>query len=335
MPFDATPPALVDSFGRAVTYLRLSVTDRCNLRCTYCMPLRMKFLPRREVLSVEEMLSLSHLFVQHGVRKIRITGGEPLVRSDIVALFEGLAHWRAQGKLDEITLTTNGTLLARYASDLARCGVRRVNVSLDTLDAARYRALTRLGNIQRVLDGIDAAQEAGLQIRLNAVASRGAFEEEVDDLIAFAHGRGMDLALIEEMPLGQTGMDRGQSSLSNAVLLNDLRRRWTLTPAPNRTAGPARMFEVAETGGKLGFISPISCNFCAACNRVRLSCTGRLYTCLGADGSVDLWEPMQQSKDATLAAIRRALRQKPARHGFDAANITTPAHNRHMSVLGG
>ncbi|WP_371225086.1 GTP 3',8-cyclase MoaA [Roseovarius sp. 2305UL8-3] len=335
MPFDACAAPLLDGFGRHVSYLRMSVTDRCDLRCTYCMAEKMKFLPRRDVLSVKEMLSLSRVFVDHGVRKIRITGGEPLVRPDIMDLFEGLAPWRTTGALDEITLTTNGTLLARYAEALFRNGVRRANVSLDTLDAARYRALTRLGDIRRVLTGIEAALEAGIKIRLNAVVSRGAFEEEVDDLIAFAHGRGMDLALIEEMPLGETGQDRGHSSLSNTALLQDLRRRWTLSPALNRTGGPARVFHVAETGGQIGFISPMSCNFCAACNRVRLSCTGRLYTCLGDDGSVDLRAPLQQSGDAVLVAIRHALLQKPERHAFDMAKIATPSLDRHMSVLGG
>lgn len=335
MPFDTSSATFVDSFGRAVRYLRLSVTDRCDLRCTYCMAEKMKFLPRKDVLSVEEMLKLARIFVTHGTRKIRVTGGEPLVRSDVMDLFRGLAPWRACGDLDEITLTTNGTLLDRYAEDLTRFGVRRVNVSLDTLDAGRYRALTRLGNIQRVLDGIDAAREAGLRIRLNAVASRGAFEEEVDDLISFAHLRGMDLAIIEEMPLGQTGCDRGQSCLSNATLRKSLSQRWTLTPVRNDSGGPAQVFQVAETGGKLGFISPMSCNFCAACNRVRLSCTGRLFTCLGDEGSVDLRTPAQRSDADVIAAIRDALWQKPERHSFDQATISTPNLDRHMSVLGG
>ncbi|WP_425040680.1 GTP 3',8-cyclase MoaA [Primorskyibacter sp. S187A] len=336
MPFDASNSApFVDSFGRAVRYLRLSVTDRCDLRCTYCMAEKMTFLPRREVLSVGEMLRLARVFVAHGTRKIRITGGEPLVRSDVMELFEGLAAWRASGNLDEITLTTNGTRLARYAEDLVRCGVRRVNVSLDTLDADRYRALTRIGTIQRVLDGIDAARAAGLHIRLNAVASRGAFEAEVDDLIRFAHGRGMDLAIIEEMPLGQTGCDRGQTCLSNASLRKDLSQRWTMTPARNASGGPAQVFRVAETGGTLGFISPMSCNFCAACNRVRLSCTGRLFTCLGEEGSVDLRDAAQRSDAAVIAAIREALWHKPERHSFDPATISTPNLERHMSALGG
>lgn len=335
MPFDASFAPLVDGFGRRVSYLRLSVTDRCDLRCTYCMAEKMTFLPRRDVLSIDEMLTLSRLFVEHGVRKIRVTGGEPLVRRDIMDLFEGLARWRAAGELDEITLTTNGTQLARHADALVANGVRRVNVSLDTLDADRYRTLTRLGDIRQVLEGLDAAAGAGLNIRLNAVVSRGAFETEVDDLIAFAHGRGMGLALIEEMPLGDIGQDRGESSLSNAELFRELRQRWTLSPAPNRTGGPARVFHVSETGGELGFISPMSCNFCAACNRVRLSCTGRFYTCLGDEGSADLRAPLRQSREAALAAIRQALLNKPERHGFDFATITTPALGRHMSVLGG
>ncbi len=335
MPFDTSAAPLVDGCGRAVSYLRLSVTDRCDLRCTYCMAEKMKFLPRRDVLSIDEMLTVLRLFVDHGVRKIRITGGEPLVRRDIMDLLEDLAPWLATGELDEIALTTNGTQLARHAEALVANGVRRVNVSLDTLDADRYRALTRLGDIRQVLEGLDAAQAAGLEIRLNAVVSRSAFEDDVDDLIAFAHGRGMGLALIEEMPLGDTGLDRAQSSLSNATVFRALCQRWTLSPAPNRTGGPARVFHVAETGGELGFISPMSCNFCAACNRVRLSCTGRLYSCLGDEGSADLRAPLRQSREAALIAIKQSLLHKPERHSFDLATIKTPALDRHMSVLGG
>lgn len=335
MPLDTTPAPLTDGFGRVVSYLRLSVTDRCDLRCTYCMAEKMSFLPKRDLLSLEELARLSDLFIRHGVRKLRITGGEPLVRRDVMDLFRDLSRHLRSGALDELTLTTNGTLLARHAKDLAKCGVRRVNVSLDTLDSQRYREITRLGDIRRVLAGIDAAREAGLKVKLNAVASRGTFEREVDDLIRFAHGRGMDLTLIEEMPLGETGLNRSESVLSLQSLRADLARRWMLTPERHDSGGPARYLRVAETGGRLGLISPMSCNFCALCNRVRLSCTGRLYTCMGDEGSVDLRAPLRRSEVAALAAIRTAVLMKPERHRFDLARMAAPAVSRHMSALGG
>lgn len=335
MPFDATPAPLIDGFGRSVTYLRLSVTDRCDLRCTYCMAEKMCFLPKRDLLSLEELARLSELFIRHGVRKLRITGGEPLVRRDVMDLLADLSRRLDSGALDELTLTTNGTLLERHAERLARCGVKRVNVSLDTLDADRYRAITRLGDISRVLAGIDAARAAGLRVKLNAVASRGAFEDELDELIRFAHGRGMDLTLIEEMPLGETGQDRSRSVLSLRDLQADLSRRWTLTPSRRSSGGPARYMTVAETGGRLGFISPMSCNFCALCNRVRVSCTGRLYTCMGDEGSVDLRGPLRRSDEEAMEAIRQAIAEKPARHQFDMNDMSRPAVSRHMSALGG
>ncbi|MCK0151587.1 GTP 3',8-cyclase MoaA [Marivita sp. S6314] len=337
MPLDASTlkSPLVDSFGRCVSYLRLSVTDRCDLRCTYCMAEKMVFLPKRDVLSLEELARLSGVFVRQGVRKLRLTGGEPLVRRDVMDLFRDLSRHLRTGMLDELTLTTNGTQLARHAEALAGCGVRRVNVSLDTLDPVRYRAVTRLGDIKAVLSGIDAALDAGLKVKLNAVASRGAFQDEVDDLIAFAHARGMDLTLIEEMPLGETGQDRSETALSLRDVQSDLSKRWTLRPHHRSTGGPARFMQVAETGGLIGFIQPMSCNFCALCNRVRVSCTGRLYTCMGDEGSVDLRAPLRHSDAATLAAIQTALRAKPERHRFDAANMATPAVTRHMSTLGG
>lgn len=334
MPLDTTTAPLLDGLGRRVTYLRLSVTDRCDLRCTYCMAEKMCFLPRREVLTLEEMDTVASWFVAAGVRKLRLTGGEPLVRPNVLSLVRSLSRHLDSGALDELTLTTNGTQLARHAAALAACGVRRVNVSLDTLEPARYRAVTRLGDISKVLAGLDAAQAAGLRVKLNAVASRGAFEAEVDDLIRFAHGRDMDLTLIEEMPLGETGADRAASALPLDGLRRDLAERWTLTPAAARTGGPARMFRVAETGGLLGFIAPMSCNFCALCNRVRLGCTGRLYTCLGDEGSVDLRAPLREGGDMG-ATIRAALRVKPAGHRFDPARMAAPSVARHMSVLGG
>ena len=335
MPLDATPAPLVDGCGRTVSYLRLSVTDRCDLRCTYCMSEKMTFLPKRDLLSLEELARLSDIFIRHGVRKLRITGGEPLVRRDVTDLFRDLSRHLRSGNLDELTLTTNGTLLARHAETLAACGVRRVNVSLDTLDPARYREVTRTGDIRMVLAGIDAAQQAGLRVKLNAVASKGAFEAEVDDLIRFAHGRGCDLTLIEEMPLGDTGLDRNQSALSLHDLRADLAARWTLMADHHASGGPARYVKVKETGGRLGFISPMSCNFCALCNRVRVSCTGQLYTCMGDEGAVDLRAPLRQSDDDALAAIRHALAHKPERHRFDAADMGRPALTRHMSALGG
>lgn len=335
MPLDTASAPLVDGFGRKVSYLRLSVTDRCDLRCTYCMSEKMTFLPKRDVLSLEELARLSDLFIRHGVRKLRITGGEPLVRRDVIDLFRDLSRHLASGTLDEMTLTTNGTLLARHAADLAACGVRRVNVSLDTLDAARYRAVTRLGDIARVQAGIDAALDAGLRVKLNAVASCGAFESEVDDLIRFAHARGMDLTLIEEMPLGETGTDRSQSMLSLRDLQRDLARRWTLAPLRRNSGGPARYVRVAETGRQIGFISPMSCNFCALCNRVRVSCTGQLYTCLGDDSAVDLRSPLRHSDAAALGALRAALMVKPERHQFDMARMAASTVPRHMSALGG
>ncbi len=335
MPLDATPAPLVDSCGRTVSYLRLSVTDRCDLRCTYCMAEKMVFLPKRDVLSLEELARLSDIFIRRGVRKLRLTGGEPLVRRDVMDLFRDLSRHLRSGALDELTLTTNGSLLARHAEALAACGVRRVNVSLDTLDPDRYRSVTRIGDIGIVLAGIDAALAAGLKVKLNAVASRGAFEQEVDDLIRFAHRRGMGLTLIEEMPLGDTGLDRRASVLSLRDLQADLANRWTLTPQRHSSGGPARYTWVEETKGQLGLISPMSCNFCALCNRVRISCTGQLYTCIGDEGSVDLRAPMRQSEAAVLNAIRAAIAMKPERHRFDLSRMAEPAVSRHMSALGG
>ncbi|WP_432759526.1 GTP 3',8-cyclase MoaA [Defluviimonas salinarum] len=332
---DLPPAPFVDGFGRRVRYLRLSVTDRCDLRCTYCMAETMTFRPKRELLSLEELARLSALFIRHGVSKLRITGGEPLVRRDVMDLFGDLSRHLRSGALHELTLTTNGTLLARHAGALAACGVRRVNVSLDTLDPARYRAITRRGDIRMVLAGIEAAREAGLKVKINALASRGAFESEVDDLIRFAHRRGMDLTLIEEMPLGETGLDRRASVLSLRELQADLASRWTLAPERAGTGGPARYLRVAETGGMLGLISPLSCNFCALCNRVRVSCDGRLFTCMGDEGSVDLRAPLRRSEGAALQAIRQAIRAKPERHRFDLARMAEPAVARHMSALGG
>jgi cyclic pyranopterin phosphate synthase len=333
----ATQSPLVDQFGRQVTYLRLSVTDRCDLRCTYCMAEHMTFLPRQDVLSLEELYRLARVFIRGGVRKIRLTGGEPLVRKNILQLFSLLAPHLDGGELDEVTLTTNGTLLSRYAEALFTTGVRRVNVSLDSLDAGRYARITRWGRLGSVLEGIDAALSAGLKVKLNAVAMRGDFESEVDDLIGFAHGRGMDLTLIEEMPLGQTGHDRSQSFLPLDDLRRSLAGRWTLVPIDDRTGGPARYVRVAETGGRLGFITPLSCDFCASCNRVRVSCTGELFTCMGSEGTVGLRPALRgEDPEATVGGlIRHALGRKPKGHSFEISRQAVSGVARHMSVLGG
>lgn len=326
-----------DRHGRHATYLRLSVTDRCDLRCTYCMSEHMTFLPRKDVLSLEELYRLATVFIDHGVRKIRLTGGEPLVRKNILSLIEGLSRHLEVGELDEIALTTNGTLLDRYAGELAGLGVKRVNVSLDTLNPDRYREITRWGRIERVLAGIDAARDAGLKVKINAVAQKGVFETELDELIRFAHSGGMDLTVIEEMPLGGAMATRATSFLSLDDLKADLARRWTLTPVADSTGGPASYVRIAETGGRLGFIAPMSCNFCADCNRLRLSCTGRLYTCMGHEGSVDLKNALRCSESNVEVAglIRSAVWTKPACHDFHIGATDGKGIARTMSVLGG
>ncbi len=328
---------LNDRFGRTADYLRLSVTDRCDLRCTYCMAEHMVFLPRKEVLTFEELYRLSLIFMRHGVKKIRVTGGEPLVRKDIMELFSLLGRHVENGDLHELTLTTNGTLLSRYAVPLYAAGVRRVNVSLDTLDGQRYAAVTRRGRIERVLDGIEAALTAGLRVKINAVAMKGDFEDEVDDLIRFAHGKNMDLTLIEEMPLGDVGFDRRQSHLSLSQLRRDLQRRWSFTPLKDSTGGPAKYVRVAETGGRLGFITPLSCDFCSACNRLRVSCTGELYTCMGNEGAVALRDTLRSSEgdQPVEALILDAVTNKPKGHSFKIEGDTVEGIDRHMSHLGG
>ncbi|SFU21393.1 GTP 3',8-cyclase MoaA [Sedimentitalea nanhaiensis] len=336
MPLDvARLRPLSDSFGRSVTYLRLSLTDRCDLRCTYCMAENMVFMPKRNLLSIAELARLSDVFIRRGVRKLRLTGGEPLVRKGVMDLIAELSRHLETGALEELTLTTNGTQLARYADDLAKYGVRRVNVSLDTLDPAHYRKITRRGDLEKVLNGLDAAQTAGLKVKLNAIASRGAFESELDSLIHFAHGRSMDLTLIEEMPMGATGQNRAETFLPLDELRAGLARRWTLAPLAHATGGPARYLSVAETGGRLGFISPMSCNFCALCNRVRLSAAGRLFTCMGQEGSVDLRPALEQDEDVLDALLRRAVSAKPQGHDFGAHNISHLSIRRFMSALGG
>lgn len=329
--------ALKDRFGRTATYLRLSVTDRCDLRCTYCMAEHMTFLPRKDVLSLEELYRLATIFMDHGVRKIRLTGGEPLVRKNVMSLFENLSRHLESGELDELTLTTNGSLLARHAQALADCGVRRVNVSLDTLDPDRYRTITRWGRIEKVFEGLEAALAAGMRVKLNAVAQRGLFEDEVDDLIRFAHSHGMDLTLIEEMPMGDAGSCRNSSFLSLGALRDRLSERWSLAPLPETTGGPAKYVRVGETGGKLGFITPLSCDFCSDCNRVRLSCTGDLYTCMGQEGSVSLRDALRRSDGNEEAEylIRNTVFHKPRGHDFHIETNRTSGIARSMSTLGG
>jgi cyclic pyranopterin phosphate synthase len=332
-----TPPALIDGFGRTVTYLRISVTDRCDLRCVYCMAEHMQFLPKAEVLSLEELDQVASAFVALGVRKLRLTGGEPLVRKGVMSLVEGLSRHLRSGVLDELTLTTNGTQLALHAAALKALGVERINVSLDTRDPDLFAHLTRGGDLARVLDGIAAARDAGLKVKINTVALKDANAAEIPELIAWAHGEGMDLTLIETMPLGETGEDRTEQYLSLAKVRETLESFWTLTDLPLSTGGPARYVRVAETGGRLGLITPLSHNFCEACNRVRLTCTGVLHSCLGQDDAADLRAVLRSDADpeGLEAAIRTAIVAKPKGHDFRIERGAAPALVRHMSRTGG
>ncbi len=329
---------MIDPFGRHLTYLRVSVTDRCDFRCIYCMGEVMTFWPKAEVLSLEELDRLSSAFVGLGVKKLRITGGEPLVRKGIMTLFESLGRHLESGALDELTLTTNGSQLAAHARSLADFGVRRINVSMDSLDPDRFKALTRIGDLGKVLGGIDAALEAGLEIKINAVALKGVNDNEFDDLIRWCGERGCDLTLIETMPLGDISGDRTDQYLPLSVVRSDLEKRWTLTDSTHRTGGPARYTKVEETGRYLGFITPLTHNFCEGCNRVRVTCTGTLYMCLGQEDAADLRAPLRASDgdDALIAAIHEAIARKPKGHDFviDRRN-NQPALSRHMSVTGG
>ena len=334
----APQPALIDPFGRHVTYLRVSVTDRCDFRCTYCMSEHMTFLPKRDLLTLEELDRLCSAFVTRGVRKLRITGGEPLVRKNILWLFRSLSRHLESGAMDEITLTTNGSQLPKFAAELKDAGVRRINVSLDTLRPDRFKAITRWGNFSDVMAGIDAAEKAGLAVKINAVALKGVNEDEIDDLLHFAHGRGFDLTLIETMPLGDIDGDRTDQYLPLSIVRARLMDRWTLDDIPYRTGGPARYVKVRETGGRIGFITPMTHNFCESCNRVRLTCTGTLYMCLGQDDAADLRAPLRASADDghLLAAIDEAISRKPKGHDFVIDRRTRqPAVSRHMSVTGG
>jgi GTP 3',8-cyclase len=328
--------ALVDPFGREITYLRVSVTDRCDFRCVYCMSEHMTFLPKAELLTLEELDRLCSAFVARGVRKLRLTGGEPLVRRGIMTLFSTLSRHIAAGRLDELTVTTNGSQLAKYADALKACGVRRINVSLDTLDADKFHAVTRWGSLADVLGGIDAALAAGLHVKINSVALKGVNDDEFRGLIEWAHGRGMDLTLIEVMPLGEIG--RLDQYLPLSVVRARLAERFTLTDLDYRTGGPARYVRVGETGGRLGFITPLTHNFCESCNRVRVTCTGTLYMCLGQEDAADLRKPLRASEgdDLLHAAIDEAIARKPKGHDFIIdRRHQRPALARHMNVTGG
>jgi cyclic pyranopterin phosphate synthase len=334
----ANPALLVDPFERAITYLRVSVTDRCDFRCVYCMAENMSFLPKRDLLSLEELDRLCSAFIARGVRKLRLTGGEPLVRRGIMNLFESLSRHLRSGALDELTLTTNGSQLTKYAADLKACGVERINVSLDTLDIDKFRAITRWGELDKVLAGIDAAQAAGLKVKINTVALRGVNEDELPSLVEWAHGRGMDLTLIEVMPLGDVGEARLDQYLPLSLVRAQLSERFTLEEIDYRTGGPARYAHVRETGGRLGFITPLTHNFCESCNRVRLTCTGTLYMCLGQDDAADLRAPLRTSEgnDLLNMAIDSAIARKPRGHDFVIDRRSRrPALARHMSVTGG
>jgi GTP 3',8-cyclase len=329
---------LIDPFGRAITYLRVSVTDRCDFRCVYCMSENMSFLPKAEILTLEEVDRLCSAFVARGVRKLRLTGGEPLVRRGIMTLVDSLSRHLRSGALDELTLTTNGSQLEKYARDLAAAGVHRINVSLDTLDAEKFRAITRWGSLERVLAGIDAASAAGLKIKINTVALKHVNDDELPRLLEWAHGRGMDLTLIEVMPLGEIGEGRLDQYLPLSLVRARLGERYRLTDLDDRTGGPARYVRVAETGGRLGLITPLTHNFCESCNRVRVTCTGTLYMCLGQEDAADLRKPLRASEanDLLYAAIDEAIGRKPKGHDFVIdRRHRRPAIARHMSVTGG
>ncbi len=330
---------LIDPFGRKVDYLRISVTDRCDFRCVYCMSEDMTFLPKADLLTLEELDRVASAFVRHGVRKLRITGGEPLVRRNIMTLFKALGRHLDSGALSELTLTTNGSQLARFADDLYACGVRRVNVSIDTLDADKFTAITRWGKIDQVMDGLKAAKRAGLQVKINAVALKGVNDSEIHDMVAWCGGEGFDLTFIEVMPMGDIGNEqRIDQYWPLSMVRAELASRWTLEESDYVTGGPARYVRVKETGGRIGFITPLTHNFCESCNRVRLSCTGTLYMCLGQDDAADLRAPVRASEGDQLLdeAIFEAITRKPKGHDFvidrrrGAKSVA-----RHMSVTGG
>jgi cyclic pyranopterin phosphate synthase len=334
----AAPRPLIDSFARPITYLRVSVTDRCDFRCVYCMSENMTFLPKADLLSLEELDRLCSAFVAKGVNKLRLTGGEPLVRRGIMTLVASLARHLKNGALKELTLTTNASQLSKYADEIKGHGVERINVSLDTLDADKFRAITRWGELDKVMAGIDAAQAAGLKVKINAVALKGVNEDEIADMLEWAHGRDMDLTVIEVMPLGDVGEARLDQYLPLSMVRSRLAERYTLEDIDYRTGGPARYVRVKETGGRLGFITPLTHNFCESCNRVRITCTGTLFMCLGQEDAADLRAPLRasESNDLLNAAIDEAITRKPKGHDFVIdRRHQRPALSRHMSVTGG
>lgn len=328
--------SMIDTFQRPITYLRVSVTDRCDFRCSYCMSENMTFLPKPEVLSLDELARLSAVFVAKGLKKLRLTGGEPLVRKDIMQLVRSLGSHLGRG-LEELTLTTNGSQLARYADELYNCGIRRINVSLDTLDPEKFREITRRGDLERVMAGLEAAQKAGIAIKLNTVALKDFNDSEIPELIRFAHGRGMGITLIETMPLGDVGEDRLVKYLPLSEVRRQLEREFTLAASAHKSGGPARYFQVAETGGVLGLITPMTHNFCDTCNRVRLTSTGMLYMCLGQDDAADLRAVMRSTDDDEILgrAIDEGISRKPKSHDFVIDRFSKPAVGRHMNVTGG
>jgi cyclic pyranopterin phosphate synthase len=329
---------MTDPFGRTISYLRVSVTDRCDLRCLYCMSEDMTFLPKADVLTLEELDRLCSAFIAKGVKKLRLTGGEPLVRRNVTTLVRSLSRHLETGRLRELTMTTNGTQLARFAQELRDCGMRRINVSLDTLDPAKFRTITRWGDLDKVLAGIEAAQSAGLAVKINTVALKNFNEDEIPALIDWAHGKGMALTLIEVMPMGEIGDGRIDQYLPLSLLRTRLAKHYTMTDLSDDTGGPARFVRIAETGGKLGFITPMTHNFCESCNRVRVTCTGTLHTCLGQEDASDLRKPLRASPNDELlsAAIDRAIGLKPKGHDFIIdRRHNRPSVSRHMSVTGG
>jgi GTP 3',8-cyclase len=329
---------LIDPFGRRVSYLRVSVTDRCDFRCVYCMAEDMHFLPKKDILTLEELDRVSSAFIERGVRKLRLTGGEPLVRRNIMQLVQSPSRHLESGALEELTLTTNGSQLARYAGELARYGVKRINVSLDTRDALKFRTITRWGDLSKVVDGISAAQTAGLQVKINMVALKAVNEDEIEEMLRWCHERAMDLTLIETMPLGDIDGDRTDQYLPLSLVRARLAERFTLEDIAYKTGGPARYVRVRETGGRLGFITPLTHNFCESCNRVRLTCTGTVYMCLGQEDAADLRAPLRASEGNELlhAAITEAIGRKPKGHDFIIdRRHNKPALARHMSVTGG
>lgn len=329
---------LIDPFGRTVSYLRVSVTDRCNFRCTYCMSENMTFLPKSDLLTLEELDRLCSAFIRRGVDKIRLTGGEPLVRRNVMSLFRSLGAHVKKGDLRELTLTTNGSQLAKYAHELANCGVKRINVSLDSLDAKKFESITRWGKLADVLNGLAAAKDAGLEVKINAVALKDFNENEVDEIIAWCGKEGFDLTFIETMPMGEIDEDRTDRYLPLSILKEKIRSKWDLKATSYQTGGPADYFTVQETGKRIGFITPLTHNFCESCNRVRLTCTGKLYMCLGQDDWKDLLPPlrMSESDEALMSAIDEAISRKPKGHDFIIDRPgAAPAVSRHMSVTGG